>query len=401
MVVSARPDPDAATQVLGKEVATVNKKYDVVMAVNYYAPYISGLTEAARIVAEALAAQGKRVLVVAGQHEPGLAKREIINGVQVLRTPVLFRIGKGLISPLFVPTAIRFGRLAHVVNLHMPMIESGAIAAGLGKTPIVATYQCDISLPSSAFNSLQTVVMDTSNAIALRLSAAVVPSSDDYARSSRLARFMVAPKEVPISPPTRLHPDGEPTFRRGAGLHVGFLGRLVEEKGLEYLVEGFRAFSDPDARLLIGGDYTKVAGGSVVETVRKLIGDDSRIELLGFLDDNQLADFYASLDVFALPSVNSFEAFGIVQVEAMKRGVAAIASDLPGVKTPVEETGFGVIVERRNAAAITAALTTLAASPPDRVVGAAKANELYSEQKTVREYAALFASLQTRASEGR
>jgi glycosyltransferase involved in cell wall biosynthesis len=368
----------------------VKKKYDVVMAVNYYAPYISGLTEAARIVAEALAAEGKRVLVVAGQHDASLPRREVINGVQVYRTPVVFRIGKGLISPLFVPAAIRFGRLARVVNLHMPMIESGAIALGLRGTPIVATYQCDISLPASVFNSFQTRVMDASNALAMRLSAAIAPSSDDYARSSRLARLMVPPKETPISPPTRLHADGEPSFRRGPGMHVGFLGRLVEEKGLEYLVEGFRAFDDPDARLLIAGDYAKVAGGSVVETVRAAMGDDRRIELLGFLGDDELADFYASLDVFVLPSVNAFEAFGIVQVEAMKRGVAAIASDLPGVKTPVEETGFGVIVKRRDSAAITDALVALRDAPLDRAAGAAAANAAYSDAQTVAEYSALF-----------
>ena len=378
----------------------MKKKYDVVMAVNYYAPYISGLTEAARIVAESLAAEGKRVLVVAGQHDPGLARREVINGVQVYRTPVVFRIGKGLISPLFVPAAIRFGRLARVVNLHMPMIESGAIALGLRGTPIVATYQCDISLPAGAFNAFQTLVMDTSNALAMRLSAAVAPSSHDYARASRLARYMPPSKETPISPPTRLHETGTPSFRRGPGMHVGFLGRLVEEKGLEYLVEGFRAVDDPDARLLIAGDYTKVAGGSVVDLVREQMGDDTRIELLGFLDDGELADFYASLDVFALPSVNSFEAFGIVQVEAMKRGVAAIASDLPGVKTPVEETGFGIIVRRRSASDITAALTALRESPLDRVAGAAIANERYSDSKTVREYSALFDSLTTRDANG-
>jgi glycosyltransferase involved in cell wall biosynthesis len=378
----------------------VKKKYDVVMAVNYYAPYISGLTEAARIVAESLAAEGKRVLVVAGQHEAGLARREVINGVQVYRTPVVFRIGKGLISPMFVPAAIRFGRLARVVNLHMPMIESGAIAAGLRGTPIVATYQCDISLPASAFNSLQTSVMDVSNATAMSLAEAIVPSSHDYARASRLARFMPPGKEVPISPPTRLHEQGSPSFRRGPGMHVGFLGRLVEEKGLEYLVDGFRAFDDPDARLLIAGDYTKVAGGSVVDVVREKMGDDPRIELLGFLSDDELVDFYASLDVFALPSVNSFEAFGIVQVEAMKRGVVAIASDLPGVKTPIEETGFGIIVPRRDAEAITAALHDLRDSPRDREAGARIANERFSEAKTVAEYSALFDSVAVRDDEG-
>lgn len=371
-------------------------KYDVVMVLNYYAPYVSGLTEAARVVAESLAADGKRVFVVAGRHDDSLPTREVINGVEVFRTPVVARVGKGLISPLFIPAAIRFGRLARVVNLHMPMIESGPIAAGLVGTPVVVTYQCDISLPDSAFNRFQTKVMDWSNALAMRLSSAIAPSSDDYARESRLAELIVPPKEVPISPPTRLRSGGSPTYRRGNGMHVGFLGRLVEEKGLEYLVEGFRAFDDPDARLLIAGDYLNVAGGSVVDKVRAQMGDDPRIELLGFLGDEQLGDFYASLDVFALPSVNSFEAFGIVQVEAMKLGVAALASDLPGVRTPVETTGFGVVVKRRSPVAITDGLRSLAESPPDREAGSTAANLVYSDVQTTAEYSALFDRLVAR-----
>jgi glycosyltransferase involved in cell wall biosynthesis len=354
---------------------------------------VSGLTEVARVVAEELAAQGARVLVVAGQHDKTLRRKEVVNGVDVLRTPVVWRLGKGLISPSFIPTVIREGRNAGVVNLHMPMIESGPIALGLHGIPIAATYQCDVSLPPSAFNRFQTAVMDASNSLALRLSAAVIPSSTDYARASRLSHLMHEPKAVPIAPPTQLRTGGSPSFRDGAGQHVGFLGRLVEEKGLEYLVDGFRRLEDPDARLLIAGDYTNVAGGSVVEMVRQRMGNDPRIRLLGFLSDSQLADFYASLDVFALPSVNAFEAFGIVQVEAMKLGVAALASDLPGVRTPVQETHFGVIVPGRDAAAITSALNRLRVSPPDRKAGAQVANARYSLEQSVKQYADLFATL--------
>lgn len=370
-------------------------EHDIVMALNYYAPYVSGLTEAARLVAEDLAAQGARVLVVTCQHDPGLALQEVVNGVTVVRTPVIGRIGKGLISPTFVATAIRAGRRARVVNLHLPMIESGAIALGLKNTPIVATYQCDISMPKSVLNAVQTRVMDASNGLALRLSAAVAVSSMDYANQSRLAKAMPDARRHAISPPTRTLTDGAPSFRRSKGLHVGFLGRLVEEKGLEYLVQGFRDFADPEARLLIAGDYSNVAGGSVVASVRERMGEDSRIELLGFLSEQQLADFYASLDVFALPSVNSFEAFGIVQVEAMKAGVAALASDLPGVRTPVQTTGFGLVVRRRNANDITAALTQFKQVTPNADEGARAANSEYSREKTVRQYAELFASVST------
>ncbi|WP_240665971.1 glycosyltransferase family 4 protein [Agromyces sp. LHK192] len=366
------------------------REFDVVMALNYYSPYVSGLTDAARLVAEDLAADGQRVLVVTGRHDASLPRNETIRGVEVVRTDVVARIGKGLISPSFVRTAVEAGRRARVVNLHLPMIESGLIAKRLAKhTPVVTTYQCDVALPHSLLNSVQTAVMDRSVALAMRNSAAIVPSSRDYADHSRLARLMQDHRTVPISPPTRLRTGGRPAFRETDGLHVGFLGRIVAEKGLEYLIDGFRELDDPDARLLIGGGYD-VAGGSVIDRVRAHMGDDRRIRLLGFLAEDRLADFYASLDVFALPSVNSFEAFGIVQVEAMRVGVAAIASDIPGVRTPVSSTGFGDIVESRSAPAITASLRGFADRGLDPVAGAEASNARYSLATTVAEYRAVF-----------
>ena len=116
--------------------------------------------------------------------------------------------------------------------------------------------------------------------------------------------------------------------------------------------------------------------------MRAQIGDDSRVRLLGFLPDDALADFYASLDIFALPSVNSFEAFGIVQVEAMLTGVPALASDLPGVRTPLQRTGFGVVVGRRDASEIARGLRSLRHDPPDPKIGARRVAELYGDSRS-------------------
>jgi len=171
---------------------------------------------------------------------------------------------------------------------------------------------------------------------------------------------------------------------------VGFLGRIVEEKGIEYLVDGFTGYADPEARLLIAGDFTGIAGGSVIDRVRERIGDDPRIRLLGFLDDAELADFYRSLDAFALVSVNAFEAFGIVQVEAMMAGVPAIASDMPGVRQPVLQTGFGVVVPPRDAGAITHALGEIADRRFDSVGLSRRAAELYDISHALDEYEDLF-----------
>ena len=364
--------------------------YDLVVALNYYSPYVSGVTEAARVVAEGAAARGQRVLVIAGRHDDELPQDERINGVQVHRTKVVARIGKGTVSPGFVPAVVRAARRAKVLNLHLPMLEAGLIATAVRSTPVVTTYQCDVSLPKSVINDLQVKALDMSHSIALRRSVAVAVTSNDYARSSRVWEHMrKRVHEIPA--PGILRAGGRPVFRDGNGFHVGFLGRIVEEKGLEYLVDGFRALPDVDARLLIAGDFTKVAGGSVVDRVRARIGDDHRIKLLGFLAEADLPDFYTSLDVFAFPSVNSLEAFGLVQVEAMMVGVPVLASDLPGVRMPVRLTGFGEIVAPRASEEITAALERMRSPRGDTLAAIALARELYGAQGVVHRYCELFA----------
>jgi len=367
-------------------------EYDVVVALNYYTPYVSGVTEAARVIAEGLAEDGLRVVVIAGRHERGLAARERINNVDVVRTPVVARIGKGIISPMFVPTVVRLARRSRVLIMNAPMLESGLIATATRKTPMVTLYHCDVTLPPGFVNRVLEKGLDISHRAAIRLSASVVVTSDDYARHSRLWTAIEG-REVVIPPPAITRPKGSPSFRSSEGTHVGFLGRIVEEKGLEYLVEGFRRLDDPSARLLIGGDYSKVAGGSVVAQVREAIGDDPRIRLLGFLPNESLADFYASIDIFALPSVNALEAFGLVQVEAMMAGVPALASDIPGVRMPVRKTGFGVVVPPRDAAAIAAAITQLRDGNLDREAGSRKTREYYEPRTVVEQFNKLVASV--------
>ncbi len=361
---------------------------DVVMALTYYAPYVSGLTNAARDVAVGLAARGARVTVVATRHDPALPREEVLDGVRVIRTPVALRVGKGAISPGFLAAVARETRGAGVLNLHLPMLEAGPVAVA-SRAPVVLTYQCDVSLPPGPANAAQRLAVDASSRLAMARAQAVGVTSEDYAHHSRLWSAM-AGKEREIPAPCLDRAGGSPRFRDGDGFHVGFLGRIVEEKGVHHLVQGFQALDDPDARLLIAGDFAAVAGGSVIEAVRAAIGGDDRIRVLGFVPDAALADLYASLDVFALPSVNAFEAFGIAAVEAMMTGVPELASDLPGVRQPVLRTGYGAIAAPRDAASIAAGLRALRDAPPPQADVAAAARAIYGVERTVAAYGALF-----------
>jgi glycosyltransferase involved in cell wall biosynthesis len=363
---------------------------DVLIVLNYYAPYVSGLTNVARDVAVGLVARGKRVKVVTTRHDRHLPERETLDGVEVERAPVLAHLGKGVISPAFVRRAAEASRHARVTNLHLPMLEAGLIA-GRCASRVIVTYHCDVSLPPGGLNTVQRMVVDGSSRRALRRADGVVVTSQDYAENSRLWDTMRG-RTVAIPPSCHERPAGIPRFRDGGGLHVGFLGRIVAEKGLQHLVRGFQAFADHDSRLLIGGDFAQVAGGSVVDEIRALVAGDPRIRMLGFVPDESIPDFYASLDVFALPSVNAFEAFGIVQVEAMMAGVPSLASDLPGVRTPVQETGFGVVVPVADVGGIANGLRRLATGELDRAEGASRARKRYALSAVLDAYEALLSS---------
>jgi glycosyltransferase involved in cell wall biosynthesis len=333
--------------------------YDVAMILNYYPPYISGLTMTAQTIAEALACRGHKVAVVTCCHDPSLPAAEIINGVSVLRTRVLGKVSRGPVSPSFVSAAVRIARSAAVVNFHIPMLEAGLISRLIGKVPLVTTYHADIPTDGGMVNALAAHAVTASARSTLRRSARVVVNSKAAAHQSRLRTEFESCNISAISAPCHDRRGGTPRYRLTSGLHVGFAGRIHAEKGVDHLIEAFRMIPDPGARLLIAGDYLKVAGGSSIDRVREMAAGDSRIHFLGLLT-----------------------------------GVPAVTTDSPGGRVPVMATGFGQLVPPRDPAAIARAIRELSSlSNAEREAGAQRARRQYGISATVDAYEKLFVSL--------
>jgi glycosyltransferase involved in cell wall biosynthesis len=209
-------------------------------------------------------------------------------------------------------------------------------------------------------------------------------SSFDYATQSRLRQSLA--DAVAIAPPFAVREAGVPTFRVSDGFHYGFVGRITAEKGITFLIEAFRRCASPEDRLLIAGQGSKEIGESTLDEVQRLARLDSRIKLLGFVAENQMSNFYASLDAFVFPSVNRLEAFGMVQMEAITAGVPVIASNLPGVRTIVQQTKFGIIAEPEDVEDLSRAMTEIKKFiKPDKTA--------VSPQKSLDDYVAIFKSI--------
>jgi len=371
--------------------------YDLTVALTYYEPYVSGLTTAARLIAEGMSQRGWRVAVVASQHDRSLPRREVIAGVDVYRCPVVGVITRAQITPTYASTAARLAARSSVFHLHLPMAEAAMVSRRVRSTPIVSTLHIDLYLPPGRLNRIAVAASDITSRAAIRRSVAVVTNSDDQAHASKFWPLLQEREFRPIPAPCLDRRGGKPRYRESTGLHVGFLGRIVEDKGITHLVRAFRRIDDPLARLLIGGNYLTVAGGSNLDEVRAEIAGDGRIRLLGELRGDEIADFYASIDVFTLPSVA--ESFGIVQAEAMMCGIPSVTTDLPGGRYPVLATKFGTLVPPRDPEALRAAILRLASIPRDlREEKAAEARRLFSVTTSVDAYEDLFWTVRGRAS---
>jgi glycosyltransferase involved in cell wall biosynthesis len=92
--------------------------------------------------------------------------------------------------------------------------------------------------------------------------------------------------------------------------------------------------------LLFAGEH-QVVYESFYEQCRDLLDRHrDRLTSVGLLRDaQQLADFYAMCDVFALPSRT--DCLASVQVEAMLAGTPVVAADIPGAREVVQRTGMG------------------------------------------------------------
>ena len=134
-----------------------------------------------------------------------------------------------------------------------------------------------------------------------------------------------------------------------------FVGKLRVYKGIEYLIEAMKDVNY--------GTCIIVGEGEQEDKLKKMIKTfdlEKKIKLKGEVSDNELIRLYKKAKVFVLPSINESEAFGIVQLEAMKYGVPVINTRLnSGVPFVSLDKITGITVSPKNAEDLTNAINQI------------------------------------------
>lgn len=350
----------------------------ILTVLTYYRPHTSGLTIYTERLAEAFARRGHDVTIFTSQFDPSTPLKEVRNGVKIVRNSVLFRLSKGVVMPRFGWDVTRYVHENDVVLLHLPQFDAPGVAlrGRLFGKPAVLTYHCDLLMPPGLFNRLANIAIHFQNNMAGRLADHIVTYTQDYADNSPYLSHYKH-KLTPILPPVEL-PSPQPNAVEAFASEyqtterhpvIGMAARFAAEKGVEILLDAMPAVLEkfPNAQVLFAGQHQDVLGEQayadrLMPRIRAYEAT-GHWKFLGVLNPVQMAAYYPNLDALVIPSLNSTEAFGLVQIEAMMNNVPCVASSLPGVRRPVQMTGMGKVVPIGDSVGLSQALLSIFSDP--------------------------------------
>ena len=171
-------------------------------------------------------------------------------------------------------------------------------------------------------------------------------------------------KILPRGLDTRLFTPGrsDPEFWKrfgsnGTGVRLLFVGRVSKEKDLDILVQAFRNLRRENTPVQL----SIVGHGPYSDTLAEIMPEAC---YTGYLTGTELAEAYASSDLFVFPSTT--DTFGNVIIEAQAAGLPAIVSDVGGPRELVTDGVNGLVTKALDATDFTRAIRRLVEDEPLR-----------------------------------
>ncbi|MCD8379352.1 MAG: glycosyltransferase family 4 protein [Lachnospiraceae bacterium] len=138
--------------------------------------------------------------------------------------------------------------------------------------------------------------------------------------------------------------------------YILFLGRIVPEKGLRYLVEAYKQLKTGKKLVIAGGSSDT---DQFEAELKNLCAEDGRVLFTGFVEGQVLEELYSNAYLYVLPS--DLEGMPLSLLEAMSYGNCCVVSDIPECTEVVEDEG--VVIRRGNVKELRDKLQSLCDNP--------------------------------------
>jgi len=372
-----------------------------------FPPYSGGIGNVAYFNAKELVKLGTEVTVFTPQYVP---VNQEVAGLKVIRVKPLFKYG----NAAFLPRLKKLLKGYDVVHLHYPFFGGAEIFAC--KRPkgqrLIIHYHMDV-VGEGIFKLIFSLHNRFFLPRIIKKADKVILTSLDYGQNSNIAglikkdpnKFVEIPNGVEAS---RFLPTEDNGLLRQKYelskdvkiiLFVGALDKAHYFKGVEYLLQA--------VTLLKQADYTwklvVVGKGDLLDYYRSLANQlliEKKVIFTGFVSDEELPSYYNLCDVTVLPSVDKSEAFGMVLAEAMACAKPVIASNLAGVRSVVDNTVNGLLIEPKDPTDLAGKINYLLSDPViSKQYGQAgfrKAHQYYDWPVIAQKINQLYLSLQNR-----
>lgn len=255
---------------------------------------------------------------------------------KLIKVKTVAKVAATMLSPDMVTTLRRICNRYDIIHIHLPdpMAVLALMLSGY-KGKVVVHWHSDIlkqKVLLQFFKPLQSWVVNRANLI-LGTTPVYVEQSSALRKVQSKVDYLVigvrerAPEPEMVAMIRNQYPGKKIVYS---------MGRLVEYKGYEYLIEAASLLPD-DYVVLIGGSGP--LKGALQDMVHKY-QLQHKVFILGFIPREVESAYYGACDVFCLSSTLKTEAYAIVQVEAMSCGRPIIATNIPGSGVPwVNEHG--------------------------------------------------------------
>lgn len=359
------------------------RKKRILQISKLYYPYIGGIERLVAQIAEGLAEQTEMSVLVCSENRH--YKKEMRNGVRIVRVPSLFRVRNLPVPVGLLWTLRRLCREQDVIHLHMPF-PFGDLACLLSgyRGKIILWWHSDVVRQKRLMHLYKPVMLR----MLRRADKIVVATEGHIEGSAYLKPFRKKCVVIPFGVDRKIEACADRYIaERTAGNAVNrekppeqlrflFVGRLVYYKGCDVLLRAFAKVSK--------GELVMAGSGEMAEECRMLteeLGLQKRVTFLQKISDEELYRQYQACDVFVLPSVARSEAFGLVQIEAMAFGKPVINTNLPSGVPYVSLDGItGLTVEPGNADALAEAMQWMAEHEEERRKMGEQARKRMKEQ---------------------